>query len=137
MIDDTANDGPYFIKEGFVWRRYMGASPYGHVPDPVRVCTTSQNLAAAVDIESGVLHSHGFEDDVKSWIGHARSTFANGGFPELADALVLYVIPVTPETVEELNACASCTGRAHRLAERLATLGDDVGLSAMAPMGRA
>lgn len=138
MTEDNAPQGPYVIRGDSVWWVY-GAVSFGlaSMPDPVRICGLSQNLAAAVDVDTGILHKHGFEDDVARWFHHTQKAFRVGGHPQLADDLVMYAFPVTPETVEELNACIASTGRAASIAERLARIGQDVGLSAMAPMGRA
>jgi len=138
MIDDAVSEGPYVIRGDAVWYVYASVSfGTGSGPDPVRICDTSQNLAAAVDVDTGILHKHGLEDNVAGWLHQAQKAFRDGGHPQLADDLVMYSFPVTPETVEELNACIGSSGRAARIAERLARIGQDVGLSAMAPMGRA
>lgn len=120
--------GPYVLQHGDVWHVDADATPGGAALGLNRrhVCRGSDRLAACYDSADGVLHKHGAEAGVEAWAAAARKRFADAGFQELADVLVVVVFPPTAETVEELNACVACTGRVVGLPDRLAAIASTI-----------
>lgn len=117
----TIGPGPYVIEHGDVWSVDAGATPGGRALglDRRHVCRGSERLAACYDAESGTLHKHGGEAGVEAWAAATRKKLAEAGFPEMADEIVVVAFPPTQETVAELNACVSTSGRVIGLPDRL------------------
>lgn len=130
LQDQRMSDGPYSIEHGDVWHsagnpRLAGAAAMG-LSDPGRrhVCDGSQWLAVAYDGEDGTLHKHGEASKVEAWADATRRRFSEAGFEDLAAGIMTLSFPVSEETVAELNACVSSTGRVLKLPERFAALGE-------------
>lgn len=109
----STSDGPYIIEHGDVWYVTKGATPGGAAMglDRRHVGAGTEMIAVAFDSENGVLHKHGASKLVESWSGQTRKKFNEGGFPEMADAIVVISFLPTPQTIAELNACVTTTGR--------------------------
>ena len=72
--------------------------------------------AIAFDKESGTLHKHGDVALVTAWAEKARAKFRDGGFPEMADDLVVLSGKFP---LEDLNKCLSHSGYCKVLFERM------------------
>lgn len=127
------NQGPYVIEHGDVWfvrpDRLPGAIALGM--GKTHICGPHDMLAIVFDEQDGTLHKHGRSEPVEKWADRTRAALTAGGQPELAEALVMVSFPVLPETVAELNACTSGSGRVMRLRERLTEIGAAVDPSAI------
>ena len=110
-------EGPYVIRHGDLWHVARGA-------EGRHVCDGSQEVAVAFDSEDGTLLKHGSHSRVQEWADKTRKTFVEGGFPDLAATITVISFPVSPETVDELNACAATTGRVLKLADNLGKLAE-------------
>lgn len=64
-------------------------------------------IAIVFDKENFTLHKHGSPDKVLQWYNTAREKFIKGGFPEVAEDLVM-IQGAFP--VEEINRCLSTSG---------------------------
>ena len=107
-------EGPYFIEFGDVWRiRAGGGRPSVMANDRRHVCDGTGQLAVAM-LEDMILKT-GSAEDVDEWVRRKA-----GG----ADVTVIR-FPVTPETVEELNACVANSTRGPALVENLGRIGRD------------
>lgn len=89
-------------------------SYYLYNPDNVDLITKQKKIvlmcdevAICFDKESGTLHKHGIPANVEQWYVNARKKFIDGGFPEMAEDLIM-IQGAFP--VEELNKCLSTTG---------------------------
>lgn len=73
-------------------------------------------VAIALDAESGTLHKHGAPVHVAKWLEKAKRRFIQGGFPDMARDLVMIEgrFPL-----EDLNRCLSTSGFAGRLYARI------------------
>lgn len=76
----------------------QGDTPVGSLLDEV---------ALALDRESGTLHKHGSAESVSAWLTQARAKFQAVGYRDLANNLVM-VCGKFP--LDELNRCLSTTG---------------------------
>lgn len=77
-----------------------GAEPVGPLLDEV---------ALALDKDSGTLHKHGNPESVSAWVAQARAKFKAIGYGDLANNLVMVSGKVP---LDELNRCLSTTGYA-------------------------
>lgn len=106
--------GPYLLIKGKV---YFSTSSR-----MLEICGENDRLALVYDANDGVLLKHGEKSHVNSDYDCMVKAFATGGYSEFAASLELVEFPISPETIEELNACIGVTGRVLRLKERLAAI---------------
>lgn len=66
-----------------------------------------QEVALALDTDSGVLHKHGPAAKVEDWVANTKKKFADAGFTEMADQLTVLKGRFT---LDDLNRCLSTTG---------------------------
>jgi len=110
------DEARYHFEHGDVWFRNGGRH--------FHVCGSSDFLAVVFDADDGTLHKHGNENLVTQWADKTRETFQsgikNGIIPaELMPNLVVLAFPARQETLDELNACITTSGRVLKLEERL------------------
>lgn len=84
-----------------------GDKPIGRVLDCV---------ALGLDKGSGTLHKHGAPEMVERWLTDAQARFRQGGFPDMADDLVLVSGRFT---LDDLNRCITTSGYVGQLYARL------------------
>jgi hypothetical protein len=87
-------------------------------PQP-EVRLMADEIALAFDRESGTLHKHGKPETVELWATGARKTFRDGGFPDMAEDII---VMSGKFPIEELNKCLECTGYCLDLYKKLSTL---------------
>ena len=76
-------------------------------------------VAIALDKDSGTLHKHGSPEYVEKWCKAARMKFRSHGYHDMATQLV--VISGRFE-IEEINRCISISGYAGKFYERIVEL---------------
>jgi len=117
-------EGPYVIEHGDLWYRETKPS---RLSNGLRhVCSGSDEIAIAHDGE--VLLKAGSAASVGAWheanrdklrmMAEAMADMGDDGFE-----VIIVRLPVSPETVEEMNACIAISGRVARLEENLARIG--------------
>jgi hypothetical protein len=116
--------GPYVINHGDVWFKEPRASRLG--TELRHVCDGSEEIAIAHDGE--MLLKAGSATAVENWLDKNREKLAKMS-ETLMDMgcdpmeIILVRLPVSPETVSELNACVAISGRVSRLEDNLARIG--------------
>ncbi|WP_315920948.1 hypothetical protein [Mesorhizobium sp. SP-1A] len=113
----TEEAGPYVLAQGKVL--------FSTQLNTVEICDETDTLAVLYDVNDGILHKHGEKSKVS--MDHERmvKAFTSGGYSEFAKTLELVEFSITPETIEELNACIGTTGRVLRFKERLMDLAEE------------
>lgn len=113
----TEEVGPYVLAQGKVL--------FSTQLNTVEICDETDTLAVLYDVNDGILHKHGEKSRVS--MDHERmvKAFASGGLSEFGKALELVEFSITPETINELNACIGITGRVLRFKERLLKLAEE------------
>jgi hypothetical protein len=91
----------------------------------LEICNVVDSLALIYDVNDGTLLKHGEKSNVSIDHECMVKVFATGGHSELAKSLELVEFAITPETIEELNACIGITGRVLGFKERLATIAEN------------
>lgn len=117
-------NGPYVIEHGDLWYRDPRSSRMG--TGLRHVCGPSDEIAIAHDGE--VLLKAGSAASVEAWLAantekFARMTEDMANMGHEGYEIVLVRMPISPETVEEMNACIAISGRVSRLEENLARVG--------------
>jgi len=108
---------------------HRGEVIYSSSVHTLNICKETDLLAVMYDVEGGVLHKHGAASRVRQAHARVASAFVAQGFDELAQSLEIVEFPVTPETIEELNACIAISGRVLGIKERLGEIGARQNLS--------
>ncbi|MCS4089381.1 hypothetical protein [Rhizobium sp. BK176] len=105
-------EGPYFIEHGDVWSYTTQPGRPSYVgPNSRHVCDGTEELAIA--LVGDTMMKHGSAKSVDAWAEKKASGF---------DVTIIR-FPVSPETVEELNKCATNTTRAASIVARLEDIG--------------
>lgn len=94
----------------------------------LEICNENDSMALIYDVNDGTLLKHGEKSHVSNDHDCMVKVFATGGHSELAKSFELVEFPITPETIEELNACIGTTGRVSGFKERLATIAENAEL---------
>ncbi|NTF17356.1 hypothetical protein G6L37_02870 [Agrobacterium rubi] len=121
---DNHVEGPYVIEHGDVWYRERKPSPMSN--GLRHVCDGTQEIAIAHDGE--VLLKVGSAASVDDWYSKNAAKLvamseAMGRMGEDGFEVVIVRLPVSPETVAEMNACIAYSGRVAKLADNLASIG--------------
>jgi len=113
----TEEAGPYVLAQGKVM--------FSTRLNTVEICDETDTLAVLFDVNDGILHKHGEKSKVA--MDHERmvKAFTSSGYSEFAKGLELIEFSITPETIEELNACIGTTGRVLLFKERLMELAEE------------
>jgi len=110
---DATKTGPYVIRGEELL--YVGSS--GH---PIRICGHDGRLAVAYDAEDGVLHRHGAEREVATWLADAKDKLSRSpSTAPLVEALRIAASDIRPEWVAEVNRCIATAGAVLGIGERL------------------
>ena len=100
---------PYFLSSNNVsYSNLETTTDDGH---SVIICSSDAELAICYDTSSGALHKHGEASKVNEWAVKTRKALADNGFGSFATDISVTIFPVTSETIAELNACISISGR--------------------------
>lgn len=124
MKDNLKNNGPYVLEHGDLWFREMKASRLGS--GLRHVCSGSDEIAIAHDGE--MLLKAGSAASVEAWHASnsdklAKMTQSMADMGHEGFEVVIVRLPISPETVEEMNACIAISGRVARLEENLSRIG--------------
>lgn len=116
-------DDPYVIEFGDLWYRERKPSKLGG--DLRHVCGASDEIAIAHDGE--ILLKAGSADMVDHWYEANKEKFdkvaeAMAAMGHEGAEVVIVRFGVSPETVAELNACVSISGRVSQLEANLARI---------------
>jgi len=90
----------YVIEHGDVWFRTEG------VTQMIHVSSGSEMLAIAYDCEDGTMHKRGSYKNVQAWVEKTQSKFRVHGYDDIADCLVIAMMPANKKSVDLLNRCA-------------------------------
>jgi hypothetical protein len=105
-------EGPYFIEHGDVWIYTTKPGRQSFIgPNSKHVCDGTEELAIALIGET--MMKHGSAKSVDAWADKKAADF---------DVTIIR-FPVTPETVDELNKCATNTTRAASIVANLEAIG--------------
>lgn len=118
------SDGPYVIEHGDLWYRDSKPSMIGN--GLRHVCGPHDEIAIAHD--GDMLLKAGSAASVDVWYSKNKAkmekmaeVMADSGHEGFEVTIVR--LPISQETVEEMNACISISGRVRKLAENLERIG--------------
>lgn len=108
----------YQLKEG-KYHLYDLSTPASKVTGEYRLRLSTDNVAIAFDVSTGLLHEHGNPVRIHSWATTARRRLRAAGALDSANDIVVVSGPLP---VDEINKCLRIAGYCRRLFKRLATL---------------
>lgn len=108
----------YQLKEGN-YHLYDLSTPASKITGEHRLRLTTDHVAIAFDVSTGMLHEHGSPHRIHSWATTTRRRLRAAGAHDSANDIVVVSGPLP---VDEINKCLKIDGYCRQLFSRLATL---------------